>query len=344
MSKRGGFDPDRAAPTKRDRPVIPQILSEDTEELAKGFTEIKVVGLGGAGNNTVDRMISTGVQGIDFIAVNSDAQALDRSAARKRVRIGDRLTGGLGTGGDPKLGERAAEAAADALHEAIHGADMVFVTAGLGGGTGTGSAPVVANLAQHGGALTVGVVTLPFSFEGARRRAIALEGLERLRPVVDSLIVISNDRLLQVAPAQMSINQSFRMADETLHHGIQGVADLVLSPGLINLDFADVKTVMHRAGPALMALGSASGENRAVRAVEEALNSPLLESSIDGAHGVLLNITGGPDLTLHEVNEAAARVASVTAPDSNIIFGAVVHPRLKDEVKITIIATGFAGS
>jgi cell division protein FtsZ len=338
---RQGFDPKRASQTKRERPVIPQILSPETPQLAKGFTEIKVVGVGGAGNNTVDRMIQTGVQGIDFIAVNSDTQALDRSAARKRVQIGDRITRGLGTGGDPKLGERAAELAGEALAEALLGADLVFITAGLGGGTGTGAAPVLAEIAQHSGALTVAVVTLPFSFEGSRRRAIALDGLERLRPSLDSLLVIANDRLLQTATSNLSIRESFRLADETLNQGIHGIADLVLTPGLINLDFADVKSVMHRAGPAMMGMGTASGEGRAVRAAEQAIGSPLLESSIDGARGILLNITGGQDLTLYEVNEAASRIASASAPDSNIIFGAVIHPRLKDEIRITVIATGF---
>jgi cell division protein FtsZ len=338
---KGGFDPHRFAEAKRERPVIPQILASDTPGLAKGFTEIKVVGLGGAGNNTVDRMIDTGVQGIDFIAVNSDFQALDRSLARKRMQIGERLTRGLGTGGDPRLGERAAESAVDALYELFEGADMVFIAAGLGGGTGTGAAPVVAEVARNTGALTVAVVTTPFSFEGARRRTIAQEGLSRLRGLVDSIIVISNDRLLQTAPAQkMHIRDTFRLADETLHHGILGVADLILTPGLINLDFADVQSVMHRAGPAVMAMGSAAGEGRALRAVEAAVSSPLLESAIDGARGVLLNITGGADLTLHEVNDAAGAIAAMVAPECNIIFGAAVNARIRDQVRITIIATG----
>jgi cell division protein FtsZ len=338
---KGGFDPRRFEETKRERPVIPQILAPDTPTLAKGFTEIKVVGLGGAGNNTIDRMIDTGVQGIDFIAVNSDFQALDRSLARKRVQIGEKLTRGLGTGGDPRLGERAAETSRDDLYELLHGADMVFITAGLGGGTGTGAAPIVAEMARNTGALTVAVVTLPFGFEGMRRRTIAHQGLARLRPLVDSVIVISNDRLLQTAPARkLHIRDTFGLADETLHHGIQGVADLILTPGLINLDFADVHSVMHRAGPAMMAMGAAAGEGRALRAVQSAISSPLLESAIDGARGVLLNITGGPDLTLYEVNEAAGAIASLVAPDCNIIFGAAINPRIGDEVRVTIIATG----
>jgi cell division protein FtsZ len=338
---KGGFDPNRVDGVKRDRPVIPQILSADAAALAKGFTEIKVVGIGGGGNNTIDRMIETGVQGIEFIAVNTDLQALERSTARTRVQIGDRLTRGLGTGGDPRIGERAAENAKEALVEAVAGADMVFLTAGLGGGTGTGAAPVLAALARESGALTVAVVTLPFSFEGTRRRALALEGLQRLRALVDSIIVVSNDRLLQVAGQTIGIHDAFRMADETLNQGIHGIADLILTPGLINLDFADVRSVMERAGAAIMAMGSAAGEGRAVAAARRAISSPLLETSIEGARGVLLNITGGPDLTLHEVNDAAASISSVVSPDCNIIFGAVIHPRLGDEVRVTVIATGF---
>ncbi|MBV9281737.1 MAG: cell division protein FtsZ [Chloroflexi bacterium] len=327
--------------TKRERPVIPQILSPDTPQLAKGFTEIKVVGLGGAGNNTVDRMIETGVQGIDFVAVNSDVQALERSQARKRVQIGERLTRGLGTGGDARLGERSAEGAAEVFEELLAGADMVFVTAGLGGGTGTGAAPIVATIARSVGALTVGVVTLPFGFEGRRRQAVAAEGLAKLRESVDSVIVIGNDRLLQAAEGTMGIRETFRLADETLNQGINGIADLVLTPGLINLDFADVKAIMHRAGRALMAMGRATGEERAARATRQAIASPLLESSIEGARGVLLNISGGPDLALQEVRDVASAVASHAAPDANIIFGAVAHPRLNGEIRVTIIATGF---
>jgi cell division protein FtsZ len=337
---KGGFDPTRAEPAKRDQPVIPQILSADTPRLAKGFTEIKVVGIGGAGGNTVDRMIETGVQGIDFIAVNSDIQALMRSLARKRLQLGERLTHGLGAGGDPKIGERAADTARDLLREALSGADMVFVTAGLGGGTGTGVAPILAEVAQQLGALTVGVVTMPFSFEGSRRRSIAQAGLEKLRPRVDSIILVSNDRLLQTAPTR-GIKESFRLADETLNQGIHGIADLILTPGLINLDFADVNTIMQRSGPALMAMGAATGEDRAIKAVTAAMKSSLLDMSIQGARGVLLNITGSPDLTLYEVNQAAEMVSAAVSPECNIIFGAVIHPRLKDEVRVTIIATGF---
>ena len=256
-------------------------------------------------------------------------------------RLETALTRGLGTGGDPRLGERAAETAADALAEAMAGADMVFLTAGLGGGTGTGAAPIVAEIAQQSGALTVGIVTLPFSFEGTRRRNLAVAGLDRLRPLLDSVIVVSNDRLLQVAPVTTGIHESFRMADETLNQGIHGIADLILTPGLINLDFADVRSVMQRAGSAIMAMGTGAGEHRAIQAAERAISSPLLDSSMEGARGVLLNITGGPDLALHEVNAAAELISSQVAPDCNIIFGAVIHPRLGDEVRVTIIATGF---
>jgi cell division protein FtsZ len=338
---KGGFDPERVDGRKRDGAVVQQILDDNTAALAKGFTEIKVVGVGGGGSNTVDRMIESGVKGIDFIVVNTDAQALERSLAGKHVAIGSRETRGLGTGGDSRLGEKAAENARYALEEALAGADMVFLTAGLGGGTGSGAAGVVADVAQSVGALTVGVVTLPFAFEGQRRRRTALEALDRLQPAVDSIIVISNDRLLSTAPPNTGIAESFRMADETLNQGIHGIADLILTPGLINLDFADVNTVMQHSGPALMAMGTAGGENRAVKATEKAISSPLLDWSIAGARGVLLNITGGPDLTLYEVNAAAGMVADAVAPDANIIFGAVIHPRLGDEVRVTVIATGF---
>jgi cell division protein FtsZ len=340
---KGGFDPDRAGPAKRERPVIPQMLSAETARLARGFTEIKVIGLGGAGNNTVDRMIESAVTGIDFISVNTDKQALDHSLARKRVYIGARLTRGLGTGGDPRLGERAAEIDKSALREALAGADMVFITSGLGGGTGTGAIPVVAAIARETDALTVGVVTLPFSFEGPQRRRVAEEGLAKIEPLLDSVIVIGNDRLLQLAPAT-SIRQSFKLADETLHQGIQGVADLIITPGLINLDYADVKSVMHRAGRAMMAVGTGTGDRRALDAAQTAIESPLMQSSIHGARGILINVTGGPDLTLHEVSEAAGLIADAVHPDCNIIFGAVVHPKLLDEVRLTVIATGFGAT
>ncbi len=343
MSK-GGFDPTRLQGTERDRPVIAQILSPDTPQMAKGFTEVKVIGLGGAGANTINRMIETGVQGIDFIAVNSDVQALNASLARKQIQIGPRLTQGLGTGGDARLGERAAETGREAIAEALGGADMVFITAGLGGGLGTGAAPIVAEIAQAAGALAVGIVTLPFTFEGTRRRTIAHQGLTRLRPVLDSIIVVANDRLLQVSSATLRMTDSFRLADETLNQGIHGIADLVLTPGFINLDFADVRSIMQRAGPALMALGQASGEGRAARAAEAAIKTPLLEGSIEGASGILLNITGGSDLTLFEVNEVASSIAAIAGPDCNFIFGTAIHPRLEGTIRITVIATGHGRS
>jgi cell division protein FtsZ len=317
------------------------MLAPDTPRMAKGFTEIKVIGVGGAGSNTVDRMIETGVQGIDFIAINSDLQALSLSLAGKQVRIGDRITRGLGAGGDPRVAERAVETAKDELLDVLGGADMVFITAGLGGGTGTGAAPLIAEIAQESGALTVGVVTLPFSFEGSRRRNIAHDGLEKLRPTLDSLIVIANDKLLSLGSGRMDIREAFRVADDTLNQGIHGIADLILTAGLINLDFADVNTIMQRSGPALMAMGAASGEERAAKAVEKALNSPLLDASIQGARGILLNITGGPNMTLYEVNQIASIVSAAASPDCNIIFGAVVHPKLSEEIKLTLIATGF---
>lgn len=338
---RGGFDPGRMDQEKRAQPVVPQILSSDTPHLAKGFTEIKVVGIGGAGGNTINRMIETGVQGIDFVAVNTDAQALEQSLATTRIQLGSRLTHGLGAGGDPKIGERAAEAARDDIREVLSGSDMVFVTAGLGGGTGTGAIPEIAEIARQSGALTVGVVTLPFSFEGSRRRAISHAGLDKLSPHLDSIITVSNDRLMGTSKEALGIRQAFKLADETLNQGIHGIADLILTPGLINLDFADVNTVMQRSGPAHMAIGVAAGEDRAVTAAERALHSSLMDASIEGARGVLLNITGGPDLTLYEVNQAADLVSMSAAADANIIFGAVVHPRIKDEVRITVIATGF---
>lgn len=340
MSK-SGFDPERLGDTGRDRPVIPQILSAHTAHRAKGFTEIKVVGVGGAGINTLNRMISGGVQGIDFIAVNTDVQSLSQSLASTRLQVGERVTRGLGAGGDARVGERGAEAARDALADVLAGADMVFVTGGLGGGTGTGVAPVVAGIARQAGALTVGVITLPFGFEGNRRRQAALAGLERLRPLVDSLIVVANDRLMHAAGRSIGIRDAFTLADETLRQGIHGIADLILTPGLINLDFADVKSIMQHAGPALMAMGQASGEGRAARAVQAALSSPLLDAPIARARGVLLNITGGPDLALHEVSEIAERVSEVTDLECNLIFGAVVHPLIEDEIRVTLIATGF---
>lgn len=308
----------------------------------ENFAQIKVVGIGGGGCNAVDRMIEEGVQGVDFIAVNTDAQALLHSSAPVRVRIGDKLTRGLGSGGNPVIGQKAAEEDQEDLYEQLKGADMVFVTAGMGGGTGTGASPVVAGIAHDLGALTVGVVTKPFTFEGNHRRKTAEQGIEQLRPVVDTLIVIPNDRLLQTASKNTSMLQAFQMADSVLLHGIQGISSLITQRGLINVDFADVKAIMSQAGSALMAIGMGSGDNRMVDAVNAAIASPLLEVSIDGAKGVLFNVTGGEDLGILEVYEAADIVAKAVDPEANIIVGAVIDPAFTSGiVKVTLIATGF---
>jgi cell division protein FtsZ len=339
--QRGGFNPDRMADHSRPVQVVPQIVDAPQESPARGFTEVKIIGVGGGGSNAVNRMVATGVQGVEFIAVNTDAQALHMSTAMRKIQIGGRAARGLGAGGDPQQGERAAEISRDALTSAIAGADMVFLTAGLGGGTGTGAAPIIADIARHERALTVAVVTLPFTFEGFQRRKAAEEGLEHLRDHVDALIVIPNDRLLQLADRQMSLIESFRLADDVLRHGVQGISDLVTMTGLINLDFADVKAVMQNAGTALMAVGEARGEGRAVLAARAAISSPLLDVSIDGARGVLLNVSGGPDLTLAEVTEAAETIQASVDPDASIYFGAVIHPRAQDDVRVTVIATGL---
>ncbi len=311
-------------------------------QAAENFAVIKVVGVGGGGSNAVDRMVDEGVHGIEFITINTDAQALLHSRAATRIRIGDKLTKGLGSGGNPVIGQKAAEETTEEIYEALKGADMVFITAGMGGGTGTGASPVIASIAQDLGMLTVGVVTKPFSFEGNHRRKTAEQGIEQLRPMVDTLIVIPNDRLLQTASKNTSMLQAFQMADNVLRQGIQGISDLITQRGLINVDFADVKTIMARQGSALMALGIGSGDNRMVDAVNEAIASPLLEVSIDGAKGVLFNVTGGEDLGILEVYEAADIVAKAVDPEANIIFGAVIDPTFPPgQVKITLIATGF---
>lgn len=303
---------------------------------------IKVVGIGGGGTNAVNRMIASALKGVEFISVNTDAQALLMSDADYKVHIGGDLTKGLGAGSDPQIGFQAAEESREQLKEAMQGADMVFITAGKGGGTGTGAAPVIAEIAKEElGALTVGVVTRPFSFEGRKRSTQADDGITKLKEKVDTLIIIPNDRLLQVVEKKTSIVDAFRVADDVLRQGVQGITDLITIPGLINLDFADVRTIMQDAGSALMGIGMASGENRAPEAAKAAISSPLLEASIEGAQGVLLNISGGSDLGLFEVNEAAEVVANAAHPDANIIFGAVVDPTLEDDVKVTVIATGF---
>src|SRR5437867_9838890 len=305
---------------------------------------IKVVGVGGGGTNAVNRMVDAGVANVDFIAVNTDAQALLMADADAKIQIGADVTRGLGAGADPAVGFAAAQESRDELKDALKGADMVFVTAGEGGGTGTGGAPIVAELGQEIGALTVGVVTRPFAFEGRKRSEQAERGIDQLRDRVDTLIVIENDRLLQVVERQTSVVEAFRMADDILRQGVQGITDLITEPGLVNLDFADVRTIMRDAGSALMGIGSASGENRAAEAARIAVSSPLLEASIEGATGILLNITGGSDIGLFEVNEAAEVVTGAADQNANVIFGAVINDGLRDEVRVTVIATGFGGS
>ncbi|MEY2732869.1 MAG: hypothetical protein RLZZ523_740 [Actinomycetota bacterium] len=304
---------------------------------------IKVVGIGGGGVNAVNRMIDAGLKGVEFIAINTDAQALLMSDADVKLDIGRKLTRGLGAGAAPEIGKQAAIDHTEEIEEVLRGSDMVFVTAGEGGGTGTGGAPVVAKIAKDLGALTVGVVTRPFSFEGKRRATQAEEGIENLRKEVDTLIVIPNDRLLSISDRSISAPEAFKTADQVLLSGVQGITDLITTPGLINLDFADVKSVMDGAGSALMGIGSARGEARATRAAELAISSPLLEASIDGAHGVLLSIAGGSDLGLFEISEAAELVAKCAHPDANIIFGTVIDDALGDEVRVTVIAAGFDG-
>ena len=312
-----------------------------TSRTSESSARIIVVGAGGGGSNAIDRMITAHVEGVEFVAVNTDTQALSHSLAPNQIRIGEQLTRGLGAGGNPLVGQKAAEETLDALARAVEGADMVFITAGMGGGTGTGSAPVIAGVAQDAGALTVGVVTRTFRFEGSRRAKVAEQGIEQLRPAVDALIIIPNDRLLQVATRSTSMMEAFGMADEVLRQGIQGIAELITIPGLINLDFADVRTIMSQSGSALMALGRGAGRARMSDAATMAISSPLLEQSIDGAKGVILNVTGGDDLGLQEINEAVAMITEAADPEAQIIFGAAVNPELRDEVRLTLIATGF---
>ena len=302
---------------------------------------IKVIGVGGGGNNTVNRMIEHGVQGIEFIAVNTDAQALNLSKAEVKMQIGGKLARGLGAGANPEVGKKAAEESKEQIEAALKGADMVFVTAGMGGGTGTGAAPVIAQIARDLGALTVGVVTRPFTFEGRKRATQATGGVSAMKESVDTLIVVPNDRLLEIVDKNTPMLEAFREADNVLRQGIQGISDLIAVPGLINLDFADVKTIMSNQGSALMGIGMASGENRAAEAAKKAISSPLLETPIDGAQGVLLNITGGSNLSLYEVQEAADIVASASDQELNMIFGSVINDNLKDEIFVTVIATGF---
>ena len=305
------------------------------------FASIKVIGVGGGGNNAVNRMIGAGLQGVEFITINTDAQALIGSEATYRIQIGEKLTKGLGAGANPDIGEKAAQESRDDIIKVLKGSDMVFITAGMGGGTGTGAAPIVAECAREVGALTVGVVTKPFSFEGRKRQLQAERGIAKLKEKVDTLITIPNDRLLQVVDKRTPIMEAFKIVDDVLRQGVQGISDLIAVPALINLDFADVKTIMSDAGSALMGIGFGTGDNRAITAVEAAIKSPLLEMSIDGAKGVLLNFTGGPNTTLFEVNEAADIIAKAADPEATIIFGATIDEAFEDQVRVTVIATGF---
>jgi cell division protein FtsZ len=307
----------------------------------ESFANIKVVGVGGGGCNALDRMIEEGLQGVDFVAINTDAQALMLSKATTRVRIGEKLTRGLGSGGNSETGKKAAEESSEELYEVLKGSDMVFITGGMGGGTGTGACPIVAQISREVGALTIGVVTRPFTFEGSRRIQNAEGGITNLKEQADTLIVIPNDRLLQIVDKRANLQDAFRMADDVLRQGVQGISELITVPGLINLDFADVRTIMSEGGAALMAVGCANGDERAREAAEKAISSHLLDITIDGARGILFNVTGGPDLTLFEVNQAAAIIKETAHPDVNLIFGAVIDPNMGDEVRITVIATGF---
>ncbi len=308
---------------------------------ASNVADIKVIGAGGGGGNAVNRMIKAGLTGVDFWAMNTDAQVLKMSLAENRIQLGSKLTEGLGAGGDPSVGEKAAEETRDQIVQALDGADMVFVTAGMGGGTGTGAAPVVAKIAKELGALTIGVVTKPFSFEGKRRMNQAMQGLEKLKETVDALIVIPNDKLLEVVERRTTMKEAFQVVDEVLLRGVQGISDIITVPGMINVDFADVKAVMQSSGSALMGIGRGTGEGRAMEAAKLAINSPLLETSINGASGIIMNVTGGSDMTLHEVTEAAQVIHDAIAEDAIFTFGSVIDDRIQGEIQITVIATGF---
>ena len=319
------------------------LMDNNSEEntMLDGTATIKVIGVGGAGNNAVNRMVESGIRNVEFIAVNTDRQALLLSKAASKIQIGEKITRGLGAGANPDIGAQAAEESKTEIAEALRGADMVFVTAGMGGGTGTGAAPIVAAAAKEMGILTIGVVTKPFTFEGKKRLSQAERGIESLKGKVDTLVVIPNDKLLQIIDRKTSMAEAFLMADDVLRQGVQGISDLIAIPGLVNLDFADVKTIMLNTGMAHMGIGRASGENRAEDAAKQAVQSPLLETSIEGARGVIINITGGDNLGLHEVNTAAELVQRSVDPEANIIFGAVINEELEDEIRVTVIATGF---
>src|SRR5579884_380545 len=343
--------PEPEAPAEERRPLarwldpLPEQPArlERSRDHASYLAVIRVVGVGGAGLNAVDRMIDSGITQVDFVAVNTDIQQLQMSDAPTKIHIGSELTEGLGSGADAEVGRRAAEEAYDTIKRTLRGSDMVFVTAGEGGGTGSGAAPIVAKVARELGALTVGIVTMPFKFEGTRRRKVADDGLQSLREACDTLIVVPNDRLLEVLDKGTSMLDAFRIADDVLRHGVQGICDLITNPGLINLDFADVRTIMQDSGSALMGIGYATGENRAKEAAERALRSPLIETEITDARGILLSIAGGDDLTLYEVNEAAEAVRAAATDDTNIIFGATIDDRLEGQIWVTVVATGFGG-
>jgi cell division protein FtsZ len=328
--------------TEVSAPLPPGESSEGDPVKGRAYvTTIKVVGIGGAGTNAINRMVDSGIRGVEFIAINTDTQGLEVCDADVKIHIGQEITHGLGGGADPEIGRQSMEASRDQVKQALRGADLVFVTAGEGGGTGTGAAPVISSVAREIGALAVAIVTKPFSFEGTKRERQALDGIDLLRSVADTVVVIPNDRLLQVVDRNTSVVDAFKFADDILRQGVQGITDLITVPGLINLDFADVRTIVQDAGSALMGIGIASGENRAVEAANAAIHSPLLETSIEGARGILLNITGGPDVSLYEVNEAANIISEAADDDANIIFGAVVDERLEGQISITVVATGF---
>ncbi len=347
MSKRPGFDPERLENVKdstRPRPVVPDIVTPGSQAReARGSIQIRIVGVGGCGSNAVNRMIDAGVVGASYAVINTDAQALQVSRAEEKLAIGDRVTRLRGTGGQPELGQRAAEESIQDIEQLVNDGDMVFVTAGMGGGTGTGAAPLVAELAKRHGALTVGVVTLPFMFEGRPRQRNAVAGLQALQQHVDTLIVIHNDRLLAAVPASAPMTEAFALADEMLVNGVRSITELVTTTGIINVDFADVRSVMQNAGTAMMGVGIGSGENRMVSAVEEAMKDPLSDKPVKGARGVLLNFRGGPDMSIQEISAAAEIVSTTVDREANIIFGASIDPAIQEEVQVTLIATGLPG-
>jgi cell division protein FtsZ len=340
VAKQGGFDPSRLAQASRPPAVVQQILTSQSTETS-GFTEVRAIGVGGAGGNAINRLIAANVQGISFAVINTDAQALASSSAQTRLRIGERLTGGLGSGGDPARGQEAALESEREIRALVDKTDMVFVTAGMGGGTGTGASPLVARWAKEAGALTVGVVTRPFSFEGARRRSMAAKGVADMLTSVDALLVVPNDRLIDLSTRRTQLTEAFKLADDVMLQGIRGISDLITTTGLVNVDFADVKAVLTGGGLAHMAMGTGYGRVKGEDAARRAIASPLLETPLRGARALLLNCVGGPDMALFDVNQAAEIIAGEADPEAEIIFGAFVHPRLTDELQITVIAAGL---